>query len=108
MIWGPLVKGRRVPREARVKALSSIFKELQKPNVDPGKHTWIVRPCSEELESIRVGIYGIHDSLSPPDKAQRVLIGWLSIVCTIWSSLMRSQQDYGNKQVKNDLRYSMF
>jgi hypothetical protein len=64
MIWGLLVKGRRVPREARVKALSSIFKEAQKSNVDSRKHTWIVQQWSEELESIPVGIYGIHDLLS--------------------------------------------
>jgi hypothetical protein len=75
MVWGRLVKGGRVPKP-KVKALSAIFKGAQKPYVDPGKqHAWIVQQCSKELESIPVGVYGIHDLLSPPDKGQRVLIG---------------------------------
>jgi len=75
MTWDWLAKRGQALRGPKTKALATIFKEAQKPYVDPGQHAWIVQACTKELERVSVGVHGIHDLPSPPEKGQRVLIG---------------------------------
>ncbi len=75
MIWDWLAKRGRTLHGPKTKALATLFKEAQKPYVDPGQHAWIVQACANELGRVSVGVHGIHDLPSPPEKGQRVLIG---------------------------------
>src|SRR5690242_19976267 len=75
MTWDWRARRGRTLRGPKTKALAAIFKEAQKPYVDPGQHAWIVRACVRELEHVSIGVRGIHDLTSPPEKGQRILIG---------------------------------
>ena len=75
MTWDWLAKRGRTLRGPKTKALAAIFKEAQKPYVDPGQHAWIVQACAKELERVSVRVHGIHNLPLPPEKGQRILIG---------------------------------
>jgi hypothetical protein len=58
-----------------MKALSAIFKEAQKAQLDADRPGLIVKQCAGQLREISVQIYKTCDLPSAPEKGRRVLIG---------------------------------